>query len=51
MKVTSVRVIQLRLERGMRMSNFEPHEVDPKQYEVSRRRFLRNAGVVAASVP
>ena len=33
------------------MSKFEPHEVDPKQYEVSRRRFLRNAGVVAASVP
>jgi len=33
------------------MGKFEPHEVDPKQYEVSRRRFLRNAGVAAASVP
>jgi simple sugar transport system substrate-binding protein len=50
-KVTSVKIFQLRLERGKRMSKFEPHEVDPKQYEVSRRRFLRNAGVVAASVP
>jgi len=28
-----------------------PIEVDPKQYEVSRRRFLRNAGAAAASVP
>ncbi len=35
----------------MLMGKFESHEVDPKQYEVSRRRFLRNAGVVAASVP
>jgi simple sugar transport system substrate-binding protein len=33
------------------MGKFEPHEVNPKQYEVSRRRFLRNAGVAAASVP
>ena len=33
------------------MSKFEPHEVDPKQYEVSRRRFLRNAGVAATMVP
>lgn len=33
------------------MSKFEPHEVDPKQYEVSRRRFLRNAGMAAAMVP
>ena len=29
----------------------EPYEVDPKKYEASRRRFLRNAGVAAASVP
>jgi simple sugar transport system substrate-binding protein len=35
----------------MNMAKFEPHEVDPKQYEISRRRFLRNAGAVAASVP
>ncbi len=28
-----------------------PIETDPKQYEQSRRRFLRNAGVAAASVP
>ncbi|HMK96687.1 MAG TPA: substrate-binding domain-containing protein [Acidimicrobiales bacterium] len=28
-----------------------PIEVDPKKYDVSRRRFLRNAGAVAASVP
>jgi len=28
-----------------------PIEVDPKQYDISRRRFLRNAGAVAASVP
>jgi simple sugar transport system substrate-binding protein len=33
------------------MGKFEPHEVDPKQYEVSRRRFLRNAGMAAAMVP
>jgi simple sugar transport system substrate-binding protein len=33
------------------MGKFEPHEVDPKQYEVSRRRLLRYAGVTAASVP
>ena len=37
--------------KGKRMSKFEPHEVDPKQYEVSRRRFLRNAGVAATMVP
>ena len=29
----------------------EPHEVDPIKYDVSRRRFLRNAGVASASVP
>jgi simple sugar transport system substrate-binding protein len=29
----------------------EPHEVNPVQYDVSRRRFLRNAGIAAASVP
>jgi len=29
----------------------EPHEVNPVQYDVSRRRFLRNAGMAAASVP
>ena len=29
----------------------ERYEVDPQQYEVSRRRFLRNAGIAAASVP
>ncbi|HTV13002.1 MAG TPA: substrate-binding domain-containing protein [Acidimicrobiales bacterium] len=28
-----------------------PIEVDPKKYEQSRRRFLRNAGAAAASVP
>jgi len=28
-----------------------PIEVDPKKYEQSRRRFLRNAGLTAASVP
>jgi len=33
------------------MSKFEPEEVDPRKYEVSRRRFLRNAGMAAASVP
>ncbi len=33
------------------MARNEQHEVDPKLYEVSRRRFLRNAGVAAASVP
>lgn len=32
------------------MSSFEP-EVSPKQYEISRRRFLRNAGAMAASIP
>ena len=29
----------------------ERFEVDPKKYEQSRRRFLRNAGAAAASVP
>ncbi|HUZ20331.1 MAG TPA: substrate-binding domain-containing protein [Acidimicrobiales bacterium] len=29
----------------------EPFEVDPKRYEVSRRRFLRNFTAAAASVP
>jgi simple sugar transport system substrate-binding protein len=29
----------------------DAYEVDPKQYETSRRRFLRNAGIAAASVP
>jgi simple sugar transport system substrate-binding protein len=33
------------------MGKFEEPEVDPKQYETSRRRFLRNAGLAAASVP
>ena len=32
------------------MGKFEPYEVDPKQYEVSRRRFLQ-AGAAAASIP
>ena len=32
------------------MAKFEPQEVEPRKYEVSRRRFLRNAGMVA-SVP
>ena len=32
------------------MAKFEPQETDPRKYEVSRRRFLRNAGMVA-SVP
>jgi simple sugar transport system substrate-binding protein len=29
----------------------EPYEVDPKKYEQSRRRFLRNVGMTAAAVP
>lgn len=29
----------------------EPFEVDPVKYDFSRRRFLRNAGMAAASVP
>ncbi len=33
------------------MGKQEPYEVNPKQYEMSRRRFLRNAGITAASVP
>ncbi|MCU1492915.1 MAG: sugar transporter substrate-binding protein [Acidimicrobiaceae bacterium] len=33
------------------MANNESHEVSPRQYEVSRRRFLRNAGMAAASMP
>lgn len=33
------------------MAKFEPQEVDPRKYEVSRRRFLRNAGMAAASMP
>jgi simple sugar transport system substrate-binding protein len=32
------------------MGKFEPFEVDPKQYEVSRRRFLK-VGAAAASLP
>ncbi len=33
------------------MGKQEPYEVNPKQYDMSRRRFLRNAGITAASVP
>ena len=33
------------------MGKSEPYEVDPRKYEVSRRRFLLNAGVAAAAVP
>lgn len=33
------------------MSKEEPVEIDPRQYEVSRRRFLRNMGAAAAAVP
>jgi simple sugar transport system substrate-binding protein len=29
----------------------EPNEVNPAKYDASRRRFLRNAGMAAASVP
>jgi simple sugar transport system substrate-binding protein len=32
------------------MGKFEPYEVDPREYEVSRRRFLQ-AGAAAASIP
>jgi simple sugar transport system substrate-binding protein len=39
------------LKGVVEMGKFQPHEVDPKQYDASRRRFLRNAGVAAASVP
>jgi simple sugar transport system substrate-binding protein len=39
--------------RGIRkkMGRTEPFEVDPAKYDSSRRRFLRNAGMAAASVP
>ena len=33
------------------MAQYEKREVDPKVREVSRRRFLRNAGITAAAVP
>lgn len=33
------------------MPKYERPEVDPKVREVSRRRFLRNAGITAAAVP
>jgi simple sugar transport system substrate-binding protein len=33
------------------MGKFQPYEVNPKQFEMSRRRFLRNATITAASVP
>jgi simple sugar transport system substrate-binding protein len=33
------------------MGKFEEPEVNPEQYEKSRRRFLKNAGLAAASVP
>lgn len=33
------------------MSKFEPREVDPRRWELSRRRFIRNAGIAAASIP
>lgn len=33
------------------MPNYETREVSPREFEVSRRRFLRNVGVAAASVP
>lgn len=33
------------------MPKYEQTEVDPKVRELSRRRFLRNAGLTAAAVP
>lgn len=33
------------------MGKFEPSEVPPEKFEISRRRFLRNVGVAAATVP
>jgi simple sugar transport system substrate-binding protein len=33
------------------MPNYEIKEVDPAKRDISRRRFLRNAGMVAAGVP
>jgi simple sugar transport system substrate-binding protein len=33
------------------MATYEQHEVDPQKYAQSRRRFLRNAGIGAASLP
>ena len=33
------------------MAKYEQTEVDPKVRELSRRRFLRNAGITAAAVP
>jgi simple sugar transport system substrate-binding protein len=33
------------------MANYETREVGPREFEVSRRRFLRNMGLAAASVP
>jgi simple sugar transport system substrate-binding protein len=33
------------------MGKYEKREIDPKVREVSRRRFLRNAGITAAAIP
>ena len=33
------------------MSKYEAEDVDPRKLEVSRRRFLRNAGMAAAALP
>jgi len=38
-------------EKGAGFVGNTPDEVSPAKYEVTRRRFLRNAGVAAASVP
>jgi len=35
----------------MSKEKFVPEDMDPRRVEVSRRRFLRNAGVAAAAVP
>src|SRR5208282_6672025 len=39
------------LEKGPTMAKYTQREVDPQRYAQSRRRFLRNAGIRAVSLP
>ena len=38
-------------EEATNMEKYEKQEVDPTARELSRRRFLRNAGITVAAVP
>ena len=41
----------MRIRKSSRSRQAGHYEVDPAQYDKSRRRFLKNAGMAAASLP